>query len=127
MMLQALFKELRRRRVFRVAAAYAVVGWLLIQVVTQIFPALQLDADLTTAAVVLIIIGFPVAIVLAWAYDITPQGVIRTETPPAPAAPFQPTPALRPPLVPYAPPPPPRAVLPAEPVEVVPPDPERVR
>ena len=64
--------ELKRRRVYRVAAAYAVVGWLLIQVVTQVFPVFGLPGWLDQAAVLLLLIGFPVALVLAWAFDATP-------------------------------------------------------
>jgi len=76
---QSLLEELRRRHVYRVAAAYAVVGWLLIQVVTQIFPVFHLP-DWTEQAVVLaILIGFPIALVLAWAFDATPHGIVATD------------------------------------------------
>ncbi len=74
-----LIRELRRRHVFRVAVAYAVVGWALIEVGSTIIPALHLPDNLTTAVVVLVLLGFPVAVVLAWAFEMTPQGVRRTE------------------------------------------------
>ncbi len=76
----ALLSELRRRHVFRVAVAYAVVGWIVIQAADIILPALQLPGWTVTLVVVLVLLGFPVALVLAWAYDITPDGVVRTET-----------------------------------------------
>ena len=63
------FQELRRHHVFRVAATYAVVGWLVIQVVAVIFPLLQFPAWLARAIVVLALAGFPIALVLAWAFQ----------------------------------------------------------
>ena len=71
--------ELRRRHVFRVAVAYAVVGWLVIQVATQVFPVFNLPNWTAQLVVLLILIGFPVALVLAWAFEMTPEGVRRTE------------------------------------------------
>jgi serine/threonine-protein kinase len=71
--------ELRRRHVFRVAVAYAVVGWLLIQFATQVFPVFNLPAWAAQLVVLLILLGFPVALVLAWAFEMTPEGVRRTE------------------------------------------------
>src|SRR5436853_382047 len=73
------FAELKRRNVFKVAVAYAVVGWLVIQVTATIVPALHLPDGLTTAVVVLILVGFPVALVIAWAFEMTPEGMKRTE------------------------------------------------
>src|SRR5436853_1067086 len=73
------FAELKRRNVFKVAVAYAVVGWLIIQVTATIVPALNLPDGLTTAVVVLILVGFPVALVIAWAFEMTPEGLKRTE------------------------------------------------
>lgn len=81
-----LIRELRRRHVFRVAVAYAVVGWALIEVSSTIIPALHLPDALTTAIVVLVLMGFPVAVVLAWAFEMTPAGVRRTEPTHSPAA-----------------------------------------
>src|SRR5207253_9689762 len=71
--------ELKRRNVYKVAVAYAVVGWLVIQVTATIVPALHLSDSLTTAVVVLILVGFPVALVIAWAFEMTPEGMKRTE------------------------------------------------
>ncbi len=78
--------ELRRRHVWRVAVAYAVVGWALIEISSTIIPALHLPESLTTAIVVLVLLGFPVAVVLAWAFEMTPEGVRRTEPVHSPAA-----------------------------------------
>ena len=72
-------EELKRRHVYRVAAAYAVVGWLLIQVATQVFPVFHLPDWIDQAVVLLILIGFPIALVLAWAFDATPQGIVATD------------------------------------------------
>jgi adenylate cyclase len=71
--------ELKRRNVYKVAVAYAVVGWLVIQVTATIVPALHLPDGLTTAVVVLTLVGFPVALVIAWAFEMTPEGMKRTE------------------------------------------------
>jgi adenylate cyclase len=73
------FAELKRRNVYKVAVAHAVVGWLVIQVTATIVPALHLPESLTTAVVVLILVGFPVALVIAWAFEMTPEGMRRTE------------------------------------------------
>ena len=74
------WRELKRRHVYRVAAAYALVGWLLIQVATQVFPVLHLPDRIDQAVVLLILLGFPIALVLAWAFDATPHGIVRTCT-----------------------------------------------
>src|SRR6476469_7401208 len=73
------FAELKRRNVYKVAVAYGVVGWLVIQVTATIVPALHLPDFLTTAVVVLTLAGFPVALVIAWAFEMTPEGMKRTE------------------------------------------------
>src|SRR3954451_7615461 len=73
------FGELKRRNVYKVAVAYAVVGWLIMQVAATIVPALHLPDSLTTAVVVLVLLGFPVALVIAWAFEMTPDGMKRTE------------------------------------------------
>jgi tetratricopeptide (TPR) repeat protein len=75
----SLVSELKRRRVFRVAAVYAVVAWLVIQIAETTFPYLGLPAWAVTLVIVLALLGFPIALVLAWAFDITPEGVVRTE------------------------------------------------
>jgi adenylate cyclase len=72
------FSELKRRNVYKVAVAYAVVGWLVIQVTATIVPALHLPEGLTTAVVVVVLVGFPIALVISWALEMTPQGMKRT-------------------------------------------------
>jgi RNA polymerase sigma-70 factor (ECF subfamily) len=74
-----LFAELKRRNVCRVAIAYAVVAWLLMQVASQIFPFFQIPNWAVRLVVLLLIIGFPVALILAWAFDLTPEGIKRAE------------------------------------------------
>ena len=78
--------ELRRRHVFRVAVAYAVVGWLVIQIATQVFPVFNLPNWATQLVVLLILLGFPIALVLTWAFEMTPEGVRRTEPAHSPEA-----------------------------------------
>src|SRR6266550_8132503 len=73
------FGELRRRNVYKVAVAYAVVGWLLIQVATQVFPFLEIPNWAVRLVVLLLIIGFPIALIIAWAFELTPEGIRRTE------------------------------------------------
>ena len=73
----SLFEELKRRRVLRLVAAYVVVAWVLIQVVTAIEEPLNLPAWFDTAVIVLLGIGFPIAIIMSWVYDVTPDGVVR--------------------------------------------------
>jgi eukaryotic-like serine/threonine-protein kinase len=70
-----LIQELQRRKVFRVAAVYAVVAWLLIQVADTVLPALQMPEWTVSFVTILFIMGFPIALILSWAYDITPEGV----------------------------------------------------
>ena len=78
------FAELKRRNVYRVAVAYAVVGWLLIQIATQVFPFFEIPTWTTRMVVVCLLLGFPVALVVAWIYELTPEGLQRTvEVPPA--------------------------------------------
>lgn len=73
------FSELKRRNVYKVAVAYAVVGWLLIQVATQIFPFLEIPNWIVRLVISLVAIGFPIALVIAWAFELTPEGLRRTE------------------------------------------------
>jgi TolB-like protein/tetratricopeptide (TPR) repeat protein len=73
------FAELKRRNVYKVAVAYAIVGWLLIQIVTQVFPFLEIPAWVVRLVIALVAIGFPIALVIAWAFELTPQGLKRTE------------------------------------------------
>src|SRR3954471_13430808 len=76
---QNFFAELKRRNVYKVAVAYAVVGWLVMQVSATIVPALHLPDFITTAIVVLVLLGFPIALVIAWAFEMTPEGMKRTD------------------------------------------------
>ncbi len=73
------FAELKRRNVYRVAVAYAVVAWLLIQIATQVFPFFDIPNWAVRLVVVLLILGFPVALILAWAFEITPEGIKRSD------------------------------------------------
>ncbi len=73
------FAELKRRKVYRVAVAYTVVGWLVIQVATQVFPPLEIPNSMIRLIIALVGLGFPIALLLAWAYDITPEGIRRTD------------------------------------------------
>ena len=70
-----LFQELKRRKIFRVAAVYAVVPWLLIQVADTVLPALQMPEWTVSFVTVLFILGFLPTLIAAWAYEITPEGV----------------------------------------------------
>jgi TolB-like protein/tetratricopeptide (TPR) repeat protein len=72
------FSELKRRNVYKVAVAYAIVGWLLVQIATQVFPFLEIPNWVVRLVIALVAIGFPVALVIAWAFEITPQGIERT-------------------------------------------------
>jgi hypothetical protein len=69
--------ELKRRNVFRVGVAYAIVSWLLIEVAHTAFPTLQLPDWTTTLVTVLVIMGFPLALIVAWAFELTPEGIKR--------------------------------------------------
>jgi TolB-like protein len=77
--LRRFLADLKRRRVFRVAVVYAVVAFIIWQAAEIAFPALSLPDWSLTLVVVLTLLGFPIALVLAWAFEITPQGVKRTE------------------------------------------------
>ncbi len=71
----SLFTELRRRNVFKVGAAYAIVAWLLVQVVDVVLPALQMPEWTISFVTVLLIIGFPITLIMAWAFEMTPEGI----------------------------------------------------
>ena len=73
------FAELKRRNVYKVGIAYAVVAWLLIQVATQVFPFFEIPNWAVRLVVLLLVIGFPIALVIAWAFELTPEGLKRTE------------------------------------------------
>jgi TolB-like protein len=76
---RSFFTELKRRNVYKVAVAYAVVAWLVMQIAATVVPALHLPDVITTAVVVLTLLGFPIALVIAWAFEMTPDGMKRTE------------------------------------------------
>src|SRR5437667_12750134 len=71
--------ELKRRNVYKVAVAYAVVGWLVIQVSSTVLPTFHAPEWEVQTLVVLVAIGFPIALVSAWAFELTPEGLKRTE------------------------------------------------
>src|SRR5437588_121246 len=73
------FAELKRRNVYKVAIAYAVVAWLLMQVASQIFPFFEIPNWAVRLVVLLLVIGFPIAFILGWAFELTPEGIKRTE------------------------------------------------
>jgi len=73
------FAELKRRNVYKVAIAYAIVAWLLMQIATQVFPFLEIPNWAIRLVIMLIVIGFPIALVIAWAFELTPEGLKRTE------------------------------------------------
>src|SRR6476660_7944362 len=73
------FAELKRRNVYKVAVAYAVVAWLLMQVASQIFPFFEIPNWIVRLVIVLLVIGFPIALIIAWAFEVTPEGIKRTE------------------------------------------------
>ena len=74
------FAELKRRNVYKVAVAYAVVAWLLIQIATQIFPFFEIPNWGVRLVVLLVVLGFPIALIIAWAFELTPEGLKRTES-----------------------------------------------
>src|SRR6185312_7569999 len=80
------FEELKRRHVWRVAIAYAVVAWLLVQVATQVFPFFNIPDWTVRLVVILIAIGFPIAVIFAWVYELTPEGIRRTAPADSPEA-----------------------------------------
>jgi len=73
------FAELKRRNVYKVAVAYIVAGWALSQGIAQVFPVFDIPNWIIRLIVLLIILGLPIALVLAWTFEITPQGIKRTE------------------------------------------------
>src|SRR5690348_6865836 len=74
------FSELKRRNVYKVAVAYLIVGWLAVQVATQVFPFLEIPNWVVRLVIAVIAIGFPIALVIAWAFELTPAGIKRTES-----------------------------------------------
>src|SRR5437764_1253566 len=76
------FEEIKRRKVYRVAVAYVVVAGGVIQLASAVFPAWDLPAWALRLVIVLLLVGFPISLILAWAFDVTPQGIRTTPTPP---------------------------------------------
>src|SRR5215471_6720917 len=79
MNLSSFFSELKRRNVYKVAITYAVVGWLLTQIATQVFPFFEIPNWAVRLVIILIVIGFPIALLVAWAFEATPEGIKRTQ------------------------------------------------
>lgn len=77
--MQHLFDELRRRQVFRVAAAYSVIAWLVVQAASIAFPAFGAPGWVMRVLIALVVFGLPIALILAWAFELTPAGVQRAE------------------------------------------------
>jgi hypothetical protein len=78
MILRNFLAKLRRSNVRKIAVAYAFMGWLLIQIAAQVFPFLEIPNWTVRLVIMLILIGFPIALVIAWAFETTPRGIKRT-------------------------------------------------
>jgi len=89
--LYGFFCELRRRKVWRVAAGYGVAGWLIIQFATTVLPVLTLPLWTARLVVIIVLAGFPIALILAWAFDVTPGGIEKTPDTPVDCPPSFPT------------------------------------
>src|SRR3954462_10378992 len=83
--MSSFFEEVQRRKVYRVAVAYVVAAGFIIQIGSAVFPAWDLPNWTFRLVIVLLLIGFPIVLILAWAYDITPQGIKATPTAPGPS------------------------------------------
>src|SRR5438309_5590581 len=84
--MSSFFEELKRRKVYRVAIAYIVAGWALAQGLAQVLPVFDISNSVIRVVIALLLIGFPVALVLAWVFDVTSQGIRATLTPSVPVA-----------------------------------------
>jgi TolB-like protein len=73
------FRELKRRNVYKVAIAYAVVAWLLIQIASILFPTFEAPVWVMKVFVAIVVLGFPIALIFAWAFELTPEGIKRSE------------------------------------------------
>ena len=73
--MSSLFRELKRRNVFRVAAAYAVVGWIVVEIASVVLPSLLAPEWVARVVTLLVILGFPIVLVFAWAFELTPEGL----------------------------------------------------
>src|SRR5438093_5767601 len=81
------FEEVKRRKVYRVAVAYIIAAGGVIQLASAAFPAWELPNWALRLVIVLLLIGFPIALILAWAFDVTPEGIRSTPTTAVPGAP----------------------------------------
>jgi len=72
------FAELKRRHVYKVGAAYAVAGWLVVQIVTQVFPIFEVSAVAQRIIVLIVVAGLPITLILSWLFDITSEGIVLT-------------------------------------------------
>src|SRR3954452_22814988 len=73
------FGELKRRNVYKVGVTYAIVAWLLMQVASQIFPFFEVPNWIVRLVILLLVVGFPIALIVAWAFEVTSEGIKRTE------------------------------------------------
>ena len=71
--------ELKRRNVYRAAVAYGVVAWFLTQLTTQVLPLFEIPNSAMRFVVIALVVGFPIAMLVAWLYELTPEGIVRTE------------------------------------------------
>lgn len=76
--LKSFFSELKRRNIYKVAVTYGITGWIIIQIATSVFPALEFPEWTTQFVIILTLIGFPISMILTWAFEITAEGVRRT-------------------------------------------------
>jgi len=72
-------EELKRRNVFKVATAYAIAGWLIIQIATSVFPTFEFPSWTTQFVIILVVIGFPLSLIFAWAFELTPEGIKKSK------------------------------------------------
>src|SRR3954464_12628536 len=73
------FTELKRRNVYRAAVAYGVVAWFLTQLTTQVFPLFDIPTASIRLVVIVLALGFPIAMCLSWLYEFTPEGIVRSD------------------------------------------------
>src|SRR5215813_10006829 len=85
-LLNGFLEELKRRKVYRVAIAYIVASWALAQGLAQVLPVFDISNSVIRPVIVLLLIGFPVALVLSWVFDVTPQGIKATPSSVAPGS-----------------------------------------
>src|SRR6266436_3996885 len=86
LVMSGFFEELKRRKVYRVAIAYVIASWALAQGLAQVLPVFDIPNSAIRSVIALLLIGFPVVLVLAWVFDVTPQGIRATSTPGVPVA-----------------------------------------